>query len=171
MSRLGRHTRGIEAIGAFLALMAWCVSATAEATDAPAVELRPLGGAVERHVSPDEPRAEWRRDDSADAQGDRIEVRKVRTQALTTVKLQNVVPPIRFASGRAEIPEDYAARLREVLDGMKDRTTVRLHFVGHTDNVPLSPELAAPHDNHAALSREPHGLVAASLKVALGPTP
>ncbi|HEX7044744.1 MAG TPA: OmpA family protein [Burkholderiales bacterium] len=135
------------------------------------MELRPLGGAVERHVSPDEPRAEWRRDDSADAQGDRIEVRKVRTQALTTVKLQNVVPPIRFASGRAEIPEDYAARLREVLDGMKHRTNVRLHFVGHTDNVPLSPELAARYGDNVGLSRERAGVVAEYFKEALGLPP
>ena len=43
--------------------------------------------------------------------GDRLEVRQVAGETLETVKLRNVVPPIRFESGVAKIPPDYVDKL------------------------------------------------------------
>ena len=60
----------------------------------------PLGQAVEKQAGTDEPRTLWVRDGDADnKQGDKVEVKKVREKAAKTVKLQNLVPPIHFASG------------------------------------------------------------------------
>ena len=61
--------------------------------------------------------------------GDKLEKQQVLEKEAKTVKLQNVVPPIHFGSGEAEIPPEYIGLLRKVLDKMKDRANVRLHFV------------------------------------------
>ena len=63
----------------------------------------------------------------AEDQGDRIEMRRVSEQEVQTVKLDNLVPPILFRLGEAEIPENYLELLRGVLDRMRDRT--RNNFV------------------------------------------
>ena len=70
--------------------------------------------------------------------GDRLETREVVGEKLETVKLTDVVPPIRFESGVANIPAGYVERLGKILDTMRDRRNVRLHFVGHADSQPLS---------------------------------
>ncbi len=48
--------------------------------------------------------------------GDRFEVQEVLGEALETVKLTNVIPPIHFESGVADIPPEYIELLRKVLD-------------------------------------------------------
>jgi flagellar motor protein MotB len=126
-----------------------------------------LGAAVERHEQPDEPRELWVRDEDAEGQGDKVEIRQVRVPEANTIKLQNIVPPIRFGSGEAEIPEGYTARLRDVLDRMKDRANVRLHLVGHTDNVRLVGEAKARYGDNLELSRERAGTVAEYFQRAL----
>jgi flagellar motor protein MotB len=127
-----------------------------------------LGNPVERHTPVDGAPSQWLRDDAAnEAQGDKIEVKKVTAQEVKTIKLQNIVPPIRFASGKAEIPEGYIARLREALERVKDRTNVRLHFVGHTDNVPLQGEARVMYRDNLELSRERAGTTAEYFQKAL----
>ena len=96
--------------------------------------------------------------------GDRFEVREVAAEELETVKLTNLVPPIRFESGVAEIPDSTVAELREILEGMRDRRNVRLHLVGHADTQPLSPALAAVFGDNEGLSRERAGEVAELLQ-------
>ncbi|MFL6650056.1 MAG: OmpA family protein [Sulfurifustaceae bacterium] len=175
MSDVGMLKRGIATVGA-AALMALFVSASwpAEAPDAsvPAdstivSESPSLGATVEQHSAPDAPRAQWTLNDKPEGQGDRVEVRKVKVQDVKTVKLQNVVPPIRFGSGEAEIPPEYTALLRDVLNRMKGRANVRLHFVGHTDNVPLAGAIKMQYGDNVGLSRERAGTVAEYFKQAL----
>ncbi len=121
----------------------------------------PSGATVEKHAGADAPRTQWLVSGDADKKtGDTLEVRKVLARDIRTIKLQNVVPPIRFGSGEATIPEDYLARLRGVLRRMKDRTNVRLHFIGHTDNVALQGALLKTYGDNLALSRERAGTVA-----------
>ena len=74
--------------------------------------------------------------------GDKLEVQDVAGEALETVKLTNVIPPIHFESGVAEIPPGDVELLRKVLDGVRQRRNVRLHLVGHADDQPLSAALA-----------------------------
>ena len=74
----------------------------------------PLGEGVERHLSSDEPVNQWVHDPTVYQReaGDRFETREVVGEALETVKLTNVIPPIRFESGVADIPQDYIDLLR-----------------------------------------------------------
>jgi flagellar motor protein MotB len=146
--------------------------ATALASAAQAQLLRetPRGEAVERHLPGEIKPTQWVYDAAAvNAQaGDRIEVREVAAEQLTTVKLSNLVPPIRFEVGVAEIPDATVVELRRILEGMRDRRNVRLHLVGHADTQPLSPALAAVFGDNEGLSRERAGEVAELLKRTLG---
>ena len=137
------------------------------------VDIAPLGEAVERHLSTDVPLTQWVQDPDriAREEGDTLERRETITEGLETVKLSNLVPPIRFATGVAEIPESTVESLGNVLRRMDDRINVRLHLIGHADNQPLSPELAEVYGDNAGLSRERAGEVAEHFQKALNLPP
>ncbi len=138
------------------------------ATPVQVLEPASLGATVEHQSGVDESRAPWARTDGAEGkQGDTLEIKKVLAKDVKTVKLQNVVPPIHFGSAEAEIPENYIGLLRDVLGRMKDRTNVRLHFVGHADNVPLFGDAKAKYGDNLVLSRERAGTVAEYFQKAL----
>ncbi len=128
-----------------------------------------LGESVEKQLPIYLDATQWAQDPSIYAQnlGDRIETQQVQQQVVKTVKLPNVVPPIRYESGVAAIPESYVEKLRDVLESMRDRRNVRLHFVGHSDNVPLFGELKARYGNNVGLSRERAGAAAEYFQIAL----
>jgi len=128
-----------------------------------------LGEGVERHLSSDEPVNEWLRDPATlhSEAGDEFELRDVAGESLETVKLTNVIPPIHFESGVADIPSEYVEILRKALDEVRDRRNVRLHLVGHADTQPLSLALARVYQDNAGLSRERAGQVAEFLQRAL----
>ncbi len=132
-------------------------------------ETAPLGEAVEKQLAPDVPLQLWSQDDSIydKNRGDRIETQQVTEKVVKTVKLHNVVPPIRYASGDYEIPESYVGMLRDILDSMKDRRNVRLHFVGHSDDVKLRGALKARLGDNVGLSRERAGTAAEFFQRAL----
>jgi flagellar motor protein MotB len=131
------------------------------------------GNAVEMHLSTDQAFTPWIHDPAtfAEAQGDRLEMREVVEQDVKTIKLENVVPPIRFRLGEAEIPEDYLALLRDVLNNMRDRANVRLHFIGHSDSLRLSAALQERYGDNTGLSRERAGTTAEYFQRALGLPP
>lgn len=139
------------------------------ATETGVMETAPLGEAVEKHLPTDVDYSKWIQDPEADKAeaGDKIEIQKVLEKEVKTVKLQNVIPPIRFESGKADIPERYIALLREVLDSMRNRTNVRVHFVGHTDDVPLIGLAREKYGDNVGLSRERAGVVAEYIQRAL----
>jgi flagellar motor protein MotB len=128
------------------------------------------GEAVERHLPGDRTFTQWALDPNAvnTTAGDRFEAREVAAEELETVKLTNLVPPIRFEVGVAEIPDATVLELRRILDRLRGRRNVRLHLVGHADNQPLGPALAAVFGDNEGLSRERAGEVAELLKVTLG---
>jgi flagellar motor protein MotB len=128
------------------------------------------GEAVERHLPGDRTLTQWVHDPNAvnTMAGDRLEEREVAAEGLTTVKLTNLVPPIRFEVGVAEVPDATVLELRRILDGMRGRRNVRLHLVGHADTQPLSPALAAVFGDNEGLSRERAGEVAELLQATLG---
>ena len=141
---------------------------TSTAAETGVVEAPSLGQAVEKQEGTDEPRTSWVHDGSADdKKGDKVEMKKVLEKAVKTIKLQNIVPPIHFASGEAEIPEGYVQRLRDVLDSMKGRNNVRLHFVGYTDNAKLFGALKQKYGDNPGLSRERAGVTAEYFQKAL----
>ncbi|SCZ64651.1 OmpA family protein [Thiohalomonas denitrificans] len=137
--------------------------------DAGRVESGVVGEATERHLSTDEVFRPWIQDPDqyAQEQGDKIEVRKVLDKEAETRKLQGVIPPIRFASGEADIPDSYIDLVRKTLAEMKHRINVRLHFVGHSDNVPLRGALQQQYGDNLGLSRERAGTTAEYFQRAL----
>ncbi len=153
-----------------LLLVAWLAAPAARAQES--VEVLP-GAAVERHLPSDEPFAQWAQDPAllATESGDRLEEREVVGEQAETVKLKNVVPPIRFASGVAEIPPSYIETIRRVLQSMRHLRNVRLHLVGHADDQPLSDALAGVYGDNSGLSRERAGEVAEFLQTALALPP
>jgi flagellar motor protein MotB len=128
-----------------------------------------FGSVTERQLPPDAPVRTWLLDPAIFAadQGDRVERRQVVEPDVRTVKLANLVPPIHFREGEADIPADYPQRLRAVLDGMRQRVNVRLHFIGHTDSLPLRPALQTLYGDNVGLSRERAGTTAEYFQNAL----
>ncbi|HEY5996883.1 MAG TPA: OmpA family protein, partial [Candidatus Deferrimicrobiaceae bacterium] len=70
-----------------------------------------------------------------------------------------------------EITGDYLKMLRDVLDRMRGRANVRLHFVGHADSLPLRGELINLYGDNFGLSRERAGTVAEYCQRALSLPP
>ncbi|MGE5156389.1 MAG: OmpA family protein, partial [Betaproteobacteria bacterium] len=132
-----------------------------------------LGEAAERHLPTDQPLAPWVHDPaiSGKDEGDRTERREVVEKDVKTIKLDHLVPPIHFGLGKIEITEEYLKMLREVLDGMRGRANVRLHFVGHADSLPLRGELINIYGDNIGLSRERAGTVAEYCQRALSLPP
>ncbi len=131
------------------------------------------GEPVERHLSGDQTFGQWTQDPEllGKERGDRLEIQPVLTEKVETVKLKNVVPPIHFQSGVAKIPPEYVAKIAQVLESMRYRENVRVHFVGHADNERLSPTLKEVFGDNAGLSRERAGEVAEYFKKSLGLPP
>ncbi|MDH3626721.1 MAG: OmpA family protein [Acidobacteriota bacterium] len=144
-----------------LAILAAVMPAFAESVDTASP-----GESVERHLSVDQTFRRWSHDPTLlDVErGDRLETRQVDAEAFETVKLKNVMPPIRFESGVADIPPNYVDKLNRLLDGMRHRRNVRVHFVGHADSQPLSDSLVRVFGDNAGLSRERAGEVAEHFK-------
>jgi flagellar motor protein MotB len=156
--------------------LAWVVglllTAGAQAASAEPETAKP-GEPVERQLSTDQTFRQWTQDPDrlATEQGDRLEVRQVPAKKVETVKLKNVVPAIRFESGVAKIPPKAVETLARILESMKTRQNVRVHFVGHADSQPLSDSLARVFGDNAGLSRERAGEVAEHFKKALSLPP
>jgi len=131
-----------------------------------------MGEAVERHL-PDEPFQNWVQDPEriASEEGDTLETRETLKDALETVKLSNLVPPVRFESGVAKIPTTTVDSLGAILRRMQDRINVRVHLIGHADNRPLSAATAEIYGDNAGLSRERAGQVAEHFQTALALPP
>jgi flagellar motor protein MotB len=147
---------------------------TADAETPPAALHESLVGAtVERqlplYVAPER----WAQDPElyGKNRGDRIETQQVQEQVVKTIKLPNVVKPIYFKSGVADIPDHYVELLRDVLDSMKGRRNVRLHFVGHSDNARIYGPLKDRFGDNVGLSRERAGTAAEFFQKALGLPP
>ncbi|WP_111656484.1 OmpA family protein [Isoalcanivorax indicus] len=133
----------------------------------------PLGEATERELPLYRDKQLWMQDDSIyrERLGDRIETQQIEEEVSRTVKLQGVVPPIRYQSGGAEISAEYVTMLRDVLEQMRGKRNVRLHFVGHSDNIPLSGQLRDRFQDNTGLSRERAGAAAEYFQVMLGLPP
>jgi flagellar motor protein MotB len=146
-----------------------CLTLIAAGAQAQSVGEAPLGSAVERQLPMEQPFAPWARDPAQIRieAGDRVEPRQMLTESFETVKLKNVIPPIRFESGVAKIPDNYVETLRKALERLRDHRNVRLHLVGHADTQRLSPLLVRTFGDNSGLSRERAGEVAEFLKRAL----
>ncbi len=155
--------------GPFL-LVAACLWLPAGAQN---VAEKPIGEAVERHLPSDGPIEQWVQDPEriATDKSDSLELVEMPTEGLETIKLSDLVPPIRFESGVANIPEATVQSLADILERMRDRINVRLHLIGHADSRPLSPALTEIYGDNAGLSRERAGKVAEHFQTMLALPP
>jgi flagellar motor protein MotB len=119
------------------------------------LEPYPIGENTEKHYPPNQEFTLWVQDEEyfRPRQEDKVEIRKVLEKEVETFKLEGEVPDIGFASGQIDIPESFVQKLREVLRTMKNRTNVRLHFIGHSDSDRLGPALRAKYIDNVGLSR------------------
>jgi uncharacterized repeat protein (TIGR01451 family) len=149
------------------------VDAAAPVEKAKPVNTAEPGEQVERHLSSDQTFRQWSQDPNLldSERGDQMKVQQVVGEKVETVKLRNVVPPIRFESGVAKIPPDYVEKLATILQSMRYRRNVRVHFVGHADSQRLSGALARVFEDNLGLSRERAGEVAEYFKKTLGLPP
>lgn len=85
-----------------------------------------------------------------------------------TIKLTDVIEPIRFRSGKSDIDAEYVERLRAVIETLSDKDNVRLHIVGHTDNERLSAGAAGIYGDNYGLGRSRAEEVGRLLASALG---
>ena len=163
----------VFAAGAHTASYAETVPAAAVNPNAGTRDAATCGETTEMRLQVDGAFTPWLLDPSvfAEDQGDRMEKRTVVEKDVKTIKLANVVPPIRFRKGEADIPGEYVALLRGVLERMRDRANVRLHFVGHADSEPLSGALQEKYGDNTGLSRERAGTTAEYFQRALALPP
>ncbi|HJV36591.1 OmpA family protein, partial [Geomonas sp.] len=159
----------VSVAGARTVVCAESAPATTVKTDVVTREAASSGETTEMHLPKEQALTPWLLDPSVfkEDQGDRTEKRRVAEKEVRTIKVANVVPAIHFRTGEADIPEEYVAMLRGVLDRMRGRLNVRLHFVGHADPQSLIGPLKAKYGDNVGLSRERAGTVAEYFKKAL----
>jgi len=119
------------------------------------LESHDIGENTEMHLAPDAVFNLWIQDETfyRPREEDRVEIQKVLEKSAETFKLDKAVNDIPFKSGQEIIPEQYVNELKQLLDKMKDRANVRVHFVGHSDNDPLSGASKAKYGDNIGLSK------------------
>jgi flagellar motor protein MotB len=158
--------------GVALLCLCWLTAAGAGASSITRTS-NSTGEGAEIHLPADDPVTTWLHDPDVfmEDEGDRTVMRDGVAREVTTVKLDNLVPPIHFRLGEADIPDDTIDLLRDVLDRMRDRTNVRLHFIGHTDTLPLTDELVRQFGDNTGLSQARAATAAEYCQGALGLPP
>jgi flagellar motor protein MotB len=114
-----------------------------------------VGENTEQHLSPDAVFHLWIQDETffRPKEEDRVQIQKLLEKSSETFKLDNAVKPIPFSSGQEIIPEQYVNQLKQLLDKMKNRANVRIHFIGHSDNDQLGIGAKAKYGDNIGLSR------------------
>ena len=83
-------------------------------------------------------------------------------------RLKNLVAPLRFEVGQTEISPEYIRQISEVLGNLRDKKNVVVHFVGHTDNLPLEEGAERIYRDHLGLSKARARRAALAIQEALG---
>jgi flagellar motor protein MotB len=119
------------------------------------LEKYPLNENAEKYFPPNQEFTLWIQDESLfkPQEDDKVVVKKVLEKEVKTHKLEGEVSDIGFQSGKVNIPDSFVEKLRDVLREMKNRSNVRLHFIGHSDSDKLSPALRAQYINNVGLSK------------------
>ncbi|MEA2078935.1 MAG: OmpA family protein, partial [Pseudomonadota bacterium] len=170
MTNFLNHNRSIKVTQALMLVLLLCAGKTVYGeesysfteesegtTTQPPMQLEkyPLGQNTEKHFPPNMEFTLWTQDETffKPQEEDKIVTKKVLQKETETFKLENAVPAIGFASGVVDIPDSAVEKLRDVLAGMKNRTNVRIHFIGHSDTDKLSGALRARYINNIGLSK------------------
>ncbi|AOS97078.1 flagellar motor protein MotB [Microbulbifer aggregans] len=83
-------------------------------------------------------------------------------------RLKNLVTPLRWQPGQVDLPEAFMRRISEVRAQLADKNNLVVHFVGHTDGMPLPEGPAELYSDHLALSLAEARRVALAVRDSLG---
>ncbi len=102
--------------------------------------------------------------------GERITTEKVSNKFVREAHIHRIerIEPIRFPSGKSDIPPNYLERLRALLTGYRDKANLRVRFSGHTDDEPLSRNALAIYGDNQGLSEARARAVAQFVAAELG---
>ena len=119
------------------------------------LEDHPIGRNTEQHLPADAVFNLWIQDETffRPDEADRVEMQKVLEKESKTFKLDNLVKPIPFRRGQEGITEQYVTQLKQLLEKMKSRDNLRIHFIGHTDSDQLGTATRARYGDNVGLSR------------------
>ncbi|VAW67115.1 Flagellar motor protein, partial [hydrothermal vent metagenome] len=119
------------------------------------LESHPIGRNTEQHLPADAVFNLWIQDETffRPSEEDRVEMQNVLEKESKTFKLDNVVKPIPFRRGQEGITEQYVSQLKQLLEKMKHRDNLRVHFIGHSDSEKLSVATRARYGDNIGLSR------------------
>ncbi len=73
-------------------------------------------------------------------------------EVVETHEINDVINPIHYGSGEAQITEAQLKRLQEVINELEDKENVRVRIVGHSDPALLSDQLKALYEDNYGLS-------------------
>ena len=90
-----------------------------------------------------------------------------RSGSAKRARLKNLVVPLRLEVTQSEIPSAFIRQIDEVLGNLRDVNNVVVHFVGHTDNLPLTDGAARIYRDHLGLSKARARRVALAVQEAL----
>ena len=90
-----------------------------------------------------------------------------RSGSAKRARLKNLVLPLRLEVGQSEIPAEFIRQIQEVMGNLRDKNNVVVHFVGHTDNMPLMDGAARIYRDHLGLSKARARRVALAVQEAL----
>ncbi|WP_299582869.1 OmpA family protein [uncultured Microbulbifer sp.] len=84
-------------------------------------------------------------------------------------RLKNLVTPLRWQAGQAQLPEAFIRRIREVRANLANKNNLVVHFVGHTDALPLQvgESSEAQHNTYLEKSHREARRVALAVRDAL----
>ncbi|WP_345549874.1 flagellar motor protein MotB [Microbulbifer aestuariivivens] len=83
-------------------------------------------------------------------------------------RLKNLVTPLRWQPGQQDLPQAFIRRIREVRAQLADKRNLVVHFVGHTDSLPLAQDSAARYSDHMQQSLGEARRVALAVRDSLG---
>ncbi|VAW69802.1 Flagellar motor protein [hydrothermal vent metagenome] len=119
------------------------------------LESHRIGRNTEQHLPADAVFNLWIQDETffRPSEEDRVEMKKVLEKKSKTFKLDGEIKPIPFKTGQEGISDQYVSKLKQLLEKMKHRANVRIHFIGHTDSDQLGPASKAKYGDNVGLSR------------------
>ncbi len=82
-----------------------------------------------------------------------VQAAQLSTGTNKQVRVDNLIEPVRFASGQSLVTQEYLDHLQAVILPYKDKANVRLNFIGHTDNERLSKRAADKYGDNKGLSK------------------
>ncbi len=89
---------------------------------------------------------------------------------MVTRTIKDVIQPVYFDSGKAEIPPKYAAKLQQLMHMARDKKNVRFRMAGHTDNQRLKTTTKRQFGDNKGLSEARASQVAQHVLSKLGST-